>query len=109
VALSGSLEAADAILQIPLDLELDLFYRTFAFMLDVEDRPYRHEDALAGDQNLELFPRLQRIGQPSQLVDELRQRVVLLGITFWYRINLATSNLQGSDLLGLQLSYERTR
>ena len=43
-------------------------------------RAHGDRDALSGDLDLESFAILKRIGEPPLLIDELRERIVLLDV-----------------------------
>jgi hypothetical protein len=62
----------------PLYLKLDLLFVLPSFVLDVADGANRDRYPLARNLDLEAPSVLQGVGKPPQLLDELRQRVVLL-------------------------------
>src|SRR5690606_37606266 len=72
--------SASSALRRPLDLELDLLGSAGPLVLDAELGTHRHVNPLAGDLNLELLVRLERVCKPAQLRDELRRRIDLFDV-----------------------------
>src|SRR3712207_5091095 len=66
----------------PLYLELDLLFVLAPFVLDIADGANRDRYPLARNLDLEAPSVFQGVGKPPQLLDELRQRVVLLDVSF---------------------------
>src|SRR5215217_2994935 len=64
----------------PFELELDLLFVPFPFVLDVEFGASGHVDPLSGHLDLEPLTLLERIGQPAQLRYELGSGVDFLDV-----------------------------
>ena len=53
-------------------------------MLDVELSFGRDVDAFASNLDFELIAAFQSVGESTEFFDELRERVILLDVAFWF-------------------------